>query len=84
MSLQLLPTVNVKFVDETMQNAYIYVLFYSSSTKKHLSPFQRAPCSNISENSGKHFILQGKRVRETDKINKPLGLMLPAAKIALP
>ena len=51
--------------------------------KCHLSPFQRAPCSNISEHSGKHFILQGKRVRETDNINKPLGLMLPAAKIAL-
>ena len=85
MSLQLLSAINVKLVDETMQNAYIYVLFYSSSTKKyHLSPFQRAPCSNISENSGKHFILQGRRVREIEKINKPIGLMLPTAKIALP
>ena len=30
---------------------------------------------NISENSEKHFILQGRRVRETDKINKPLMLL---------
>ena len=59
----------------------IYVLPYSSSTKTyHLSRLHRAPCSNISENSGKHFILQGRRVTEADKINKPL--MLPAAKIA--
>ena len=59
----------------------IYVLSYSSSTKKyHLSRLLRAPCPNISENSGKHFILQGRRLMEIDKINKPL--MLPAAKIA--
>ena len=61
----------------------IYVLLYSSSTKTyHLSRLHRAPCSNISENSGKHFILQGRRVRESDKINKPL--MMPAAKIVSP
>ena len=73
MSLLLLSTIKVKLVVETMQNAY-YVLFYSSSTKKILF-IAVSPCSNISENSGKHFILQGRRVRETDKINKLL--MLP-------
>ena len=48
--------------------------------KVHLSRLHRAPCPNISENSGKHFILQGRRLMETDKISK--SLMLPAAKIA--
>ena len=71
---------SVKLVDAEMQNTY-FVLPYSSSTKRyHLSRLHRAPCSNISENSWKHFILQGRRVRESGKINKPL--MLPAAKIA--
>ena len=80
MSLILLSKIKVKLVVETMQNAY-YVLFYSSSTKKyHLSRLHRAPCPNISEISGKHFILQGRRLMATDKINK--SLMLPAAKIA--
>ena len=62
----------------------IFMCYFTRQVQKknHLLPFQRAPCSNISENSGKHFILQGRRVRETEKINKPLGLMLPTAKIA--
>ena len=80
MSFQLFSTIRVKLVYAKMQ-MLIYVLSYSSSTKKyHLSRLHRAPCPNISENSGKHFILQGRRLMETDKINK--SLMLPAAKIA--
>ena len=69
---------SVKLVDAEMQNTYLCVTLLVKHKK---IPFIAvSPCSNISENSGKHFILQGRRVRESDKINKPL--MLPAAKIA--
>ena len=77
MSFQLLSTIRVKLVYEEMQNAYLCVILLVKHKK---IPFIAvSPCSNISENSGKHFILQGRLVRETDKINKPL--MLPAEKI---
>ena len=81
MPFQLLSTIRVKLVDAEMQNAYLCVTLLVKHKKDiyHLSQLHRARCSNISENSGKHFILQGRRVRESDKINKPL--MMPAAKI---
>ena len=77
MFFQLLSTIKVKLVDETTQNAYLCViLLVKHKIKKyHLSRFHRAPCCNLSENSGKHFILQGRRVREIDKIKKPLMLL---------
>ena len=83
MPFQLLSTIRVKLVDAEMQNAYLCVTLLVKHKKRyHLSQLHRARCSNISENSGKHFILQGRRVRESDKINKPL--MMPAAKIVSP
>ena len=80
MSFQLFSTIRVKLVYAKMQNAHLCVILLVKHKKYHLSRLHRAPCPNISENSGKHFILQGRRLTETDKINK--SLMLPAAKIA--
>ena len=80
MSFQLLSTIRVKLVYAKMLNAYLCVILLVKHKKYHLSRLHRAPCCNISENSGKHFILQGRLVKEPDKINKPL--ILQAEKIA--
>ena len=71
MPFYLLSTIKVKLVVEKMQNAEFMCHFtrQAQQKKNHLSRLHRAPCSNITENSGKHFILQGRRVKETNKIN---------------
>ena len=64
-SFQLLSTIRVKLVYAKMQNAYLCVILLVKHKKiPFIAVTPSSICCNISENSGKHFILQGGLVRE--------------------